>query len=75
MAMDGLRNTVPCTPGRGVGVVTTIVAAASRGYILPVWLKKSSIKRVLCLCTTYIGKGRGWQVLLERGQLVGSLHG
>lgn len=37
-------------------------------------VKKSSIKRVLCLCATYIGNGPGWQVLLEPGQLVGSLH-
>lgn len=28
-------------------------------------VKKSCIKRVLCLCATYIGKGPGWQVVLE----------
>lgn len=33
VAMDRLRNTVPCTPGRGIRMVTTIVAATSRGCI------------------------------------------
>lgn len=31
VAVDRLPNTVPCAPGPGIGVVTTMVAAASRG--------------------------------------------
>lgn len=39
VAVDGLRNTVPCAPGPGIGVVTTMIAATSRGWIFPGWLK------------------------------------
>lgn len=31
VAVDRLRNTVPCAPGPGIRVVTAMVAAASRG--------------------------------------------
>lgn len=58
MAMDRLRNTVPCTPGRRVGVVTAIVAAASRGYILPVWLK-SHPSRECCVCGLHTSERGG----------------
>lgn len=38
VAVDRLRNPVPRAPGPGIGVVTAMVAAASRGWIFPGWL-------------------------------------
>jgi len=42
VSMDGLCNTVPSTPGRGIVVATAVVAATARGWRFPGWLKSHS---------------------------------
>ena len=42
MSMDGLGNTVPSTPGRGIVVATTVEAATARGWRFHGWLKSNS---------------------------------
>lgn len=59
MAMDRLCNTVPCTPRRGIGMVTTIVAAASRGCILTGWLKRHASKECCVFIRDIHRKGAG----------------
>lgn len=42
MSVDGLRNTVPGTPGGGIVVATAVVAATARGWRVSGWLKSHS---------------------------------
>lgn len=74
VAVDRLRNTVPCAPGPGIGVVTAMVAAASRGWTFPGWLERHPSNNRF-VGATYIGNARVRQVLLGRAQPAGSLHG
>lgn len=59
VAMDRLRNAVPCTPGCGIRVVNTIVAATSRGWIFHSRLKTHPSNGYLLFWRDIHRKGAG----------------